>query len=145
MNQTMISVDNVDVDTRNARIMELEGSINHSIRMIDKNKVEIKKKKQELKDRLEADTDYGHVVEMIKNGKKQLVSMRKTIMKADDVCVKLDSDIKSLQADTKDFQLNLTDYLKDLNESTGQMSLTSPEGEIIELEKVLKIKAVKRG
>lgn len=140
MQEHMIHGDSAEVSTEARDVMELEGSINHAIKQISANKAGIKRMQKEITDRLMADTNYGAIHASIKDKQKELREAKRDAIKRDPVIEETMSKVRALRADSKMFQLSLNDYLKDLNEKTGQMSLTSPEGEIIELERVFKVK-----
>lgn len=140
MQEHMIHGDSAEVSTKARDVMELEGNINHAIKQISSNKAGIKRMQKEITDRLMADTNYGAIHASIKDKQKELREAKRDAIKRDPVIEETMSKVRALRADSKMFQLSLNDYLKDLNEKTGQMSLTSPEGEIIELERVFKVK-----
>ena len=140
MPSQMIQVDDKNVSTKAAEVMELEGNINHAIKQISSNKAGIKRMQKEITDRLMADTNYGSIHASIKEKQKELREAKRDAIKRDPVIEDTMSKVRALRADSKMFQLSLNDYLKDLNDKTGQMQLTSPDGEIIELERVFKVK-----
>lgn len=122
------------------RRVELEEQIDFNYSEISKNKKEIKKINQKIKDRLLADNAYSMANDDIKEAQKERSKAKKEAIKKDDILSQLHDTLKTLRADNRMRQLSLSDYLLEFEELTGSRTVTDSQGELFDFEVYAKLK-----
>lgn len=101
----------------------------------------IKDKSKELKERLGLNATMANVEEEYKSVSKLKTNTKRQVISNDETMKQLDKELKDLRGNKKELVNLLSDCLIEFEGKTGQLSFLDDEGQVIEFEKVAKIRS----
>lgn len=122
-------------------LLSLEQMIKHHTSSIEKNKVELKKHRQQLSDAYENDPTFREHDKLAKEAAKVKQETKHQITKQPAVMIIADK-AKSMAQEVKELEAALSDYLKEYQRMTGANEIEGEDGELREI--VSTVKLIKR-
>lgn len=121
-------------------VLSIEEALNAELDSFTQKKDAIKKKNKLIRDRLMLDPEYHDADTRVKKEQAERKLAKMKAISNDDGLTQLTNELRELRLDNKMHQMSIQDYLIALEKETGLTTFESTSGEIIEFEKVAKIK-----
>jgi len=133
-------VNEIQIDTRAADLLNLESLIGNHIEAIEKLKLELKQNREMFEDSFNSNPTFREHSERVKEVTKAKLSVRNQIAKQPSVA-SFGQKVKDIRFDLNEKEKTLADLLLDYKEQTGATQLSLLDGR--EMEIVLTAKLVR--
>lgn len=127
-------------ETVNNPTQSVDGMISNTLRDVKELNVLIKTKSKELKERLGLHTGFASITEEYKEVAKQRRTIKLQAIAENEALTRLEAEVKSLRQEKKERENALSDYLIEYEAQTHQMSFLDDSGQVIEFEKVARLR-----
>jgi hypothetical protein len=133
-----LEVSTGEINDQTATFLGLEDLIKNHVESIDKMRLELKQAREMFDDSFNNNPTYREHLERVKEANKAKNSVKQQIIKQPSVS-QLDQKVKDIRFDLSEKGKTLSDLLQDYKEQTGNSSIETRDGQILEIVSISKL------